>query len=406
MDVQVYHDSNAQENSGIQTRNAAKKIENATAPKRTALGQLNNVRQQPARAVKNAPFKVFEDAENMQPTISKEIEKKAKATKKSAANIVSNPTVNLLSNMAAVHLPSIRQEELDNVGSPMALDVSCMETSETPVIDPLVDRDLALYCLHEYQEDIHDHLREAEMKLRPKLNYMRKQNDISPQMRTILVDWLVEVGEEYNLHDETLHLAVNYIDRFLSQMSVLRGKLQLVGTACMFIASKYEEIYPPDVGEFVYITDDTYTKRQLLRMEHLVIKVLGFDVAVPTANVFLDMYCRQLGVSSKLKCLAQYAMEMSLLDCDNYLIYKPSIIASASLFLAAHLLSNRSLGEQHPPPTLIAKVTRYEQADVAPCVQLLLKTLQTAHEQPQQAVREKYKSDSRRAVSLIPIDSV
>ena len=65
---------------------------------------------------------------------------------------------------------------------------------------------------------------------------MRKQTDISPQMRTILIDWLVEVGEEYKLHDETLHLAVNYIDRFLSQMSVLRGKLQLVGTACMFIA--------------------------------------------------------------------------------------------------------------------------------------------------------------------------
>ena len=74
---------------------------------------------------------------------------------------------------------------------------------------------------------------------------------------------------------------------------------------CVFLNSKYEEIYPPDVGEFVYITDDTYTKKQLLRMEHLVIKVLGFDVSVPTANVFLDMYCRQLEVSQEVKCLAQ-----------------------------------------------------------------------------------------------------
>ena len=64
----------------------------------------------------------------------------------------------------------------DNVGSPMALDVSCMETSETPVIDPLVDRDLALYCLHEYQEEIHDHLREAEMKLRPKVGFWNYNN--------------------------------------------------------------------------------------------------------------------------------------------------------------------------------------------------------------------------------------
>ena len=76
--------------------------------------------------------------------------------------------------------------------------------------------------------------------------------------------------------------------------------------------SKYEEIYPPDVGEFVYITDDTYTKKQLLRMEHLVIKVLGFDVAVPTSNVFADMYCRQLGVSESLKCMTQVRLDVVL----------------------------------------------------------------------------------------------
>ena len=75
-----------------------------------------------------------------------------------------------------------------------------------------------------------------------KWNYMTKQPDITFAMRSILVDWLVEVGEEYKLHSETLFLAVNYIDRFLSKMSVKRDKLQLVGAACMFIAAKYEEI--------------------------------------------------------------------------------------------------------------------------------------------------------------------
>ena len=54
-----------------------------------------------------------------------------------------------------------------------------------------------------------------------------------------------------------------FIFRFLSYMAVQRSKLQLVGAACMFIAAKYEEIYPPDVAEFVYITDDTYNKRQV-----------------------------------------------------------------------------------------------------------------------------------------------
>lgn len=66
---------------------------------------------------------------------------------------------------------------------------------------------------------------------------MKKQPDITYSMRTILIDWLVEVTEEYKLHTETLYLAVNYIDRFLSFMSVVRAKLQLVGTAAMFIAA-------------------------------------------------------------------------------------------------------------------------------------------------------------------------
>lgn len=77
----------------------------------------------------------------------------------------------------------------------------------------------------------------VQVKCRPKAGYMRKQPDITNSMRAILVDWLVEVGEEYKLQNETLHLAVNYIDRFLSSMSVLRGKLQLVGTAAMLLAS-------------------------------------------------------------------------------------------------------------------------------------------------------------------------
>ena len=97
---------------------------------------------------------------------------------------------------------------------------------------------------------------------------MKKQVDINHSMRSILVDWLVEVAEEYKLLPQTLYLTVNYIDRFLSVMSVRREKLQLVGTACMLIASKFEEIYPPEVSEFVYITDDTYPAKQVCTINY------------------------------------------------------------------------------------------------------------------------------------------
>ena len=92
---------------------------------------------------------------------------------------------------------------------------------------------------------------------------MRKQPDITHAMRSILVDWMVEVNEEFNLDPQTFFLAVSYADRYLSRMSVMRSKLQLLGTACMYVSAKFEEIYPPDIGEFSYITDDTYNKKQV-----------------------------------------------------------------------------------------------------------------------------------------------
>lgn len=171
------------------------------------------------------------------------------------------------------------------------------------------NKELQFSEIDEYREDILEYLHEAETRHRPKPMYMRKQPDINHSMRTILVDWLVEVAEEYHLQTETLCLAVSYIDRFLSVMSVLRAKLQLVGTAAMFIAAKYEEIYPPEVAEFVYITDHTYTKSQVLRMEQLILRVLSFDLCVPTTSMFLLTYPVVDNLPKEVKFLAQVSDE-------------------------------------------------------------------------------------------------
>ena len=90
-------------------------------------------------------------------------------------------------------------------------------------------------------------------------------------MREILVDWLVEVHLKFKLLPETLYLTVNLIDRFLEKQNVMRNKLQLVGVTAMLIASKYEEIYPPIVTDFVYITDNAYSKKEILEMEEQIL---------------------------------------------------------------------------------------------------------------------------------------
>jgi hypothetical protein len=113
------------------------------------------------------------------------------------------------------------------------------------------------------------------------------QREVNAKMRAILVDWLVEVSEEYKLCADTLYQAVAYVDKFLSIYLASRSQLQLIGVTCMWLASKYEEIYPPNVADFCYITDNTYSRAQLIQMEELVLKQLSYELTMPTAKTFL-----------------------------------------------------------------------------------------------------------------------
>uniref|UniRef100_A0A499FUV9 Uncharacterized protein n=1 Tax=Anopheles farauti TaxID=69004 RepID=A0A499FUV9_9DIPT len=278
--------------------------------------------------------------------------------------------------------------------SPMSVDKSTSVIVDEGFI-PRNDRE-RFFEVEEYQEDILIYLKEAEKRNRPKPGYMLKQTDITHSMRTILVDWLVEVSEEYKLQGETLALAVSYIDRFLSFMSVVRAKLQLVGTAAIFIAAKYEEIYPPDVSEFVYITDDTYTKTQVLRMEQLILKVLSFDLTVPTTFVFTNTYCVMNDVPDKVKYLAMYLCELSLLEADPYLTYIPSKIAAGALALSRRALDLPMWSK------MLEKNTGYKLQELKDIVLDLNKTHTDAPTMQQQAIQEKYKSKMYNEVSTWP----
>ncbi|XP_011136710.1 cyclin-A2 isoform X2 [Harpegnathos saltator] len=251
------------------------------------------------------------------------------------------------------------------------------------------------FDIDEYRSDIYSYLREAETIHKPKPGYMKKQPDITYAMRSILVEWLVEVVEEYRLQNETLYLAVSYIDRFLSYMSVVRAKLQLVGAAAMFIAAKYEEIYAPDVGEFVYITDDTYTKKQVLRMENLILRVLAFDLSVPTPLTFLMDYCISNNLSDKIKFLAMYLCELSLLEADPYLQYLPSHLAASALALSRHTL------QEEVWPHELELSTGYDLKTLGECINNLNRTFCNAPNIQQQAIQEKYRSNKYGHVSLL-----
>lgn len=155
-------------------------------------------------------------------------------------------------------------------------------------------------------------------------------------MREILIDWLVEVHLKFKLLPETLYLTVNIIDRYLDKQIVLRNKLQLVGVTAMLIASKYEEIYPPIVTDFVYITDNAYSKSEILEMEESILTSLEFGIHFTSQLRFLERYFYLKDTSENEKFLAQFLVEGCLIQY-NMLKYNSSILAASALYLSSKL---------------------------------------------------------------------
>lgn len=123
-------------------------------------------------------------------------------------------------------------------------------------------------------------------------DYMSSQPEINEKMRAILVDWLIEIHNKFELMPETLYLTINIIDRFLSVKSVPRRELQLLGMGALFTASKYEEIWAPEVNDFVCIADRAYSHEQVLAMEKTILGKLEWTLTVPTHYVFLVRFIK------------------------------------------------------------------------------------------------------------------
>ncbi|CAA2997871.1 cyclin-A2-2-like isoform X1 [Olea europaea subsp. europaea] len=253
-----------------------------------------------------------------------------------------------------------------------------------------------------YAPDIYRNLHATELDRRPSGDYMEKlQRDINPGMRGILIDWLVEVSEEHRLVPDTLYLTVNLLDRFLSENYIQKQKLQLLGVTCMLIASKYEEICPPRVEEFCFITDNTYTKEEVVKMESRVLNFLGFQLSVPTTKKFLRRFIQAAQVSYEvpsveLEFLSNYLAELTLTEY-SFLEFLPSLVAASAVFLARWTLDQ----SDHPWNSTLEHYTNYKASEMKPTV-LALQDLQlNTQECKLPAIREKYKQSKFKGVSTL-----
>jgi G2/mitotic-specific cyclin 2 len=189
----------------------------------------------------------------------------------------------------------------------------------------------------EYVREIFEYYQELEKVTMPNANYMAHQEDLEWKMRGILVDWLIEVHTRFRLLPETLFLAVNIVDRFLSVKVVPLDKLQLVGITAMFIASKYEEVLSPHVGNFVHVADDGFTIDEVLSAERYTLQTLNYDLSYPNPMNFLRRISKADQYDIQTRTTGKYLMEISLVD-HRFLEYRQSHIAAAAMFLSRMIM--------------------------------------------------------------------
>uniref|UniRef100_UPI00398F3084 G2/mitotic-specific cyclin-B2 n=1 Tax=Pristiophorus japonicus TaxID=55135 RepID=UPI00398F3084 len=248
----------------------------------------------------------------------------------------------------------------------------------------------------QYIKDIFKYLRQLELQQTIRPRYLEGQ-EINERMRALLVDWLIQVHSRFHLLQETLYMTLAVMDRFLQSQPVSRKKLQLVAVTAMLLASKYEEIYAPAIGDFVYITDNAYTQIQIRQMERLILRELDFKLGRPLPLHFLRRAAKAGNVDVAKYTLAKYLMELTLIDYSMVHIH-PSEIAAASL-----CLSLRILGQSKWTPVQ-QYYTGYAEEALQPTMKHIAKNVVKMNEglTKHVAIKTKYASSKLLKISTIP----
>uniref|UniRef100_A0A8C2FDD5 Cyclin B1 n=1 Tax=Cyprinus carpio TaxID=7962 RepID=A0A8C2FDD5_CYPCA len=235
----------------------------------------------------------------------------------------------------------------------------------------------------EYVRDIYAYLQQLEVETAIRPRYLDGQ-EVSGDMRAVTIDWLMQVQREFKLRQETLLMTVSIIDSFLQSNPVPKKYLQLVCVTAMLLASKYEEIYPPTVGDFAFVSDGAYSCGDIRRMERIILKRLNYSLGRPVPTLFLQRACKVGQAGASERELASFLMEVAALDYD--LVHVPPSLAAAAAFAA----SRRILGSG-PWSASLQHYTGYSEETLAPVMQAVVRTLEKVTDQCKlQEIKSRY----------------
>ena len=168
----------------------------------------------------------------------------------------------------------------------------------------------------EYLDEIYMNLilDEKYSKLKIEKKYMKNQKNINAKMRALLVDWIIEVHHHFHLKRKTLFQTILIIDLYLSLKIINKVKFQLLGLSSLLISIKENENYSLKLEEFIKLTDNAYTKSELIGMEMNILLTLDFNILSPTSDEFYNILSKVFNFNKIQYHLGEYFIDSSLLD--------------------------------------------------------------------------------------------
>ncbi|KAG9281858.1 G2/mitotic-specific cyclin-B1 isoform X1 [Astyanax mexicanus] len=373
------------------TRLASSENQNAVAGKavvaskpslrpRNALGEIGNA------VLPRQTLKKKQDVKPAAPAVVEKVVEPVKQPKKEVPAVQNE--VQLLSEPSSpvpMETSGCAPEDLCQAFSDVLLNIKDVDAD---------DYDNPMLC-SEYVKDIYKYLRqlEADQAVRPR--YLEGR-EVTGNMRAILIDWLVQVQIKFRLLQETMYMTVAIIDRFLQDHPVPKKRLQLVGVTAMFIASKYEEMYPPEIADFAFVTDRAYTTAEIRDMEMTILRVLKFSFGRPLPLQFLRRASKIGEVTAEHHTLAKYFVELTMVDYDM-VHFAPSQVASAAFAL---MLKVFNCGEWTPT---LQFYMGYAEDSLIPVMQHIAKNVVKVNEglSKHLAVKNKYSSQKQMRIASI-----
>ena len=247
-------------------------------------------------------------------------------------------------------------------------------------------------------------LKEEEKGITPMADYtyLTRQNEINEKMRSILIDWLIDVHFKFGFTDETLFMTISIIDRYLSISQITRANFQLLGITALMIACKHEEIDLPKIDDFIYITDNAYVKNEVIKMEEDVLSKLNFEFLYPSPIKFFEYLSFHFNFEKKHHMMGKYLMETFLLDVKNAK-YKPSIISCACTYIVMKFFKMKNYQESYNKKfyNLDDTHAKYSEHNIKECAKDICLYVDNINKTNYKACVNKYSKPEQEKVAII-----